>query len=210
MRTLRTNQELYDEAKATMTGQWGIAAGATFIYLFLGNLLGMIPYIGNFSFIIAGPFMLGFTYFIISLNNRDNPNIEQLFSGFNDFVRSCLAYIVMMIFVLLWTLLFIIPGIMAGYSYSMTFYLLAKDKNLPFMDALRESREMMDGHRMRLFYLHLKFLGWAILALFTLGIGFFWLIPFMNVAVYKFFQDLKGDEEDNEFDNLADHLVTDF
>lgn len=206
----KSNDRIYLEAKEAMDGQWGIAAGGTFLVTIFSVLASSIPGIGDLiSLIIAGPLALGYAMFIITLSKRDNPQIEQLFKGFNDFIRSLATYFLMVIFILLWSLLLIVPGIMKAYSYTMTFYILAEDSEIQTMDALKKSEEMMYGNRMRLFGLQLKFLGWAILALFTLGIGYFWLAPFASTAQYRFYQDLKGEEEE-EFDSLSDHLLEDY
>jgi uncharacterized membrane protein len=207
----KSNKQIYLEAKENMTGQWGIGAGATLVLALVSGAASAIPFLGNLSFLLSGSFALGYAYFIISLSNRNNPQVEQVFKGFNDFGRSCLTYILMMIFVILWTLLLIIPGIMKSYSYVMVFYILAEDPDIQPMEALKKSEEMMQGHRMRLFYLHLRFLGWAILAIFTLFIGYFFLAPFSASAQYKFYEDLKGDTPaKDEFDGLADHLLEDY
>ena len=101
----------------------------------------------------------------------------------------------MILFIILWYLLLIVPGIIAAYSYSMTFYILADDPNISAIDALNKSKSMMDGHKMDLFLMSLSFIGWALLCILTLGIGLLWLIPYMNVSIAKFYQDIKGDEE---------------
>lgn len=205
----KNNNQLYQEAKEAMDGQWGIAAGGTFIISLLSGVASNIPGIGELiAILIGGPIALGYAIFIIALSKRNDPQIEQLFKGFSDFVRSLSTYFVMAILILLWSLLLIIPGIMKAYSYTMTFYILAEDSEIQTMDALKKSEEMMYGNRMRLFWLQMKFIGWLILALFTLGIGYFWLAPFMSTAQYKFYQDLKGEEE--EFDSLSDHLLEDY
>ena len=200
----KTNDRLYTEAREIMQGQWGLAALTSFIYIVITMLLSEIPRIGNFSILIEGSFFLGYSYFIIALANRDNPRVEQLFEGFHDFIRSCVTYVLMIIIVLLWMLLLIIPGLMKAYSYSMVFYILAEDKKIAAMDALKQSDQLMYGHRMRLFKLNLKFLGWIILGIFTLGIAYFWLMPFMSVASYKFYEDLR---DNKKLANLADHLI---
>jgi uncharacterized membrane protein len=98
----------------------------------------------------------------------------------------------MILFILLWTLLLIIPGIIAAISYSMTFYILADDNSIGAMDAIDKSKKMMDGYKWKYFCLGLRFLGWALLCILTLGIGFLWLMPYMQVSMAKFYDDVKA------------------
>ena len=90
---------------------------------------------------------------------------------------------------------FLIPGVIAALSYSMTFYILADDQFISASDALKKSKSMMDGRKMDLFLMSLSFIGWALLCILTLGIGLLWLIPYINVSSAKFYQELKGEEE---------------
>lgn len=99
------------------------------------------------------------------------------------------------IFIFLWSLLLIIPGIIAAYRYSMAFYILNDNPKMGAMDALRESKKMMVGYKGKLFFLSLSFIGWTILSVLTLGIGFLWLIPYMNTTTANFYQNLKDASE---------------
>jgi len=122
----------------------------------------------------------------------------MIFSGFNYFANTLVTYLLMVLYILLWTLLLIIPGIIAALSYSMTFYILVDEPTIKAQEALDRSKKMMDGHKMKLFYLCLRFWGLAILCLFTLGIGFLWLIPYMQVTTACFYDDING-LENNQF-----------
>lgn len=94
--------------------------------------------------------------------------------------------------ILLWTLLFIIPGIVASYSYAMTGYILAEDPDLTASQAIQRSKEMMRGNRWRLFCLQLSFIGWIILCLFTFGIGNLFLNPYQTAADAAFYREISG------------------
>jgi len=100
----------------------------------------------------------------------------------------------MSLFILLWSLLLIIPGIIAALSYSMTFYILADDNSIGAMDAINKSKKMMYGYKWKYFCLGLRFLGWAILCILRLGIGFLWLSPYVHVSVTKFYEDIKENQ----------------
>ena len=94
-------------------------------------------------------------------------------------------------------LLFIIPGIIKAFSYAMTPYILEENPELSANDAIDHSRAMMKGHKFDLFWLYLSFIGWFILCILTLGIGFLWLTPYMETSVAAFYEDVKADYEMN-------------
>lgn len=98
------------------------------------------------------------------------------------------------LYTFLWSLLFIIPGIIAAYSYAMTGYILAEDPELTAGEAISRSKEMMSGNRFRLFCLQFSFIGWEILSALTLGIGNLWLRPYKQAAVAAFYREISGTE----------------
>ena len=101
------------------------------------------------------------------------------------------------VFVFLWSLLLVIPGIIKMFSYAMTPFILEEYPELSANEAIDRSRAMMKGHKFDLFWLILSFLGWMILCLFTAGIGYLWLSPYMNSSVAAFYEDVKADYEVN-------------
>jgi uncharacterized membrane protein len=95
------------------------------------------------------------------------------------------------LFTFLWSLLLFIPGIIKSYSYSMTLYIISEDPSIGVMDAITKSREMMNGYKFKKFLLDLSFIGWFLLCIITLGIGFLWFIPYVGVAGAAFYNDIK-------------------
>ena len=96
------------------------------------------------------------------------------------------------LFIALWSLLFIIPGIVKAFSY-----ILEEHPELSANEAIDHSRAMMKGHKFDLFWLILSFIGWGFLCLFTFGIGYLWLTPYMETSVASFYEDVKADYEAN-------------
>ena len=143
------------------------------------------------TLLITGPMTLGLAYFSLSIARGQYAQLQQIFDGFNNFGTALGAYLLMLIFTLLWMLLLIIPGIIAALSYAMTFYIIADDPNIGPLDAIDKSKQMMNGYKMKLFLMFLMFLGMALLCILTLGIGFLWFIPFANVTLAKFYMDIK-------------------
>jgi len=186
------NSVLIKQAREALSGKWGLAIGTFFVYFLIVLVVQMIPKAGPIiSLLVSGPIALGLGIFSLSLARNKEANLNQLFEGFKKFGVSLGAYLLMVLFILLWMLLLIIPGIMAALSYSMTFYILADDNSIGAMQAIDKSKKMMDGYKWKYFCLGLRFLGWALLCILSLGIGFLWLVPYMHVASAKFYDDIK-------------------
>lgn len=126
----------------------------------------------------------------------DNNLMGNLFN-FSNYWRKVGGMLLVGIFIFLWTLLFIIPGIIKSFSYAMTPYILDEYPELSPSEAIHRSRMMMKGHKFDLFWLYLSFIGWGILCLFTFGIGFLWLVPYMQTAEAAFYEEVKADYEIN-------------
>ena len=92
----------------------------------------------------------------------------------------------------LWTLLFIIPGIIKSFEYAIIPYLLADDPEISSKDAFKKAKQMMNGNKWRLFKLEFSFIGWTLLCVLTLGIGAAFLIPYVNAATAEFYVELKN------------------
>jgi uncharacterized membrane protein len=144
------------------------------------------------TLLITGPMTLGLAYFSLSIARDQNAQLQQIFDGFNNFGTALGAYLLMILFIFLWMLLLIIPGIIAALSYAMIFYIIADDPKIGPLDAIDKSKQMMNGYKMKLFLMFLMFLGMALLCILTLGIGFLWFIPFANVTLAKFYMDIKN------------------
>ena len=113
----------------------------------------------------------------------------------------------MSIYIFLWSLLLIIPGIIAAYSYSLTFYLLIDEPELSAEAAIQKSIKIMEGNKWKLFLLHLRFFGWFMLCVLTLGIGLLWLIPYVQISFVHFYEDVKRDFEIRQKENLTAESV---
>lgn len=189
------NVALMRMAKESLRDKWGLAIGTFLVYALIvggGSLSGIA------TLIIGGPMTLGLAFFSLAIARNQEARLEQLFKGFNNFGTSLGAYLLMIIFVLLWTILLIIPGIIAAISYAMTFFIIADNPSIGSMEAIDKSKKMMYGYKWKFFCLILRFLGWAILCLFTLGLGFFILKPYMEISFAKFYDDIKGSQEAEE------------
>ncbi|MBN2267966.1 MAG: DUF975 family protein [Acholeplasmataceae bacterium] len=168
-------------------------------YVFLMTLIvgiisgASIPMI--VGLLLMGPLTVGLSYALIDVveNPNGSDNYEFLFEGFKQsFVTSFLAILLIRVFTFLWSLLFIIPGIIKAFSYSMTAYIIAEDPTIDPMAAIAKSQEMMRGHKFELFMLHLSFIGWYLLGILTFGLALFFVIPYVETTVANFYVELRG------------------
>lgn len=192
---VKENKDLMLQARESLIGKWGLAIGTFLVYILIGGAIQAVPFVGAIaSFLIAGPMGLGVAIFTLTLSRKEDAKLEQIFEGFKNFGTALGAYVLMMIFVFLWMLLLIVPGIIAAIAYSQVFYILAEDNSIGAMDALRKSKEMMYGYKWKYFCLGLRFIGWVLLCILTLGIGFLWLAPYIQVSYANFYEDIKDNK----------------
>lgn len=188
---LKQNSELRAEARAALTDKWVMAAIATLIYSAVVGGLSAIPVVGILILLLTLPIAYGYAIVILDVFRGSDVNIGGLFDGFSDYGRIIGTKLLQAIY-MLWTLLLVIPGIIKYYSYAMTDFILKDQPELANNGAIEKSMAMMEGNKMKLFLLDLSFIGWAILCLFTLGIGYFFLQPYMQAAHAAFYEDLKA------------------
>ncbi len=205
-------------ARQSLTGKWGTAILAGIIASMLGAtdgfsmdinlnseteniftpvLLSTVLISLALTIIVGSVVAVGYASFNIKLIDGKYVSIGDLFSFFSHFKTIVLTYLLKLAKVFLWTLLFIIPGIIASYNYALSDYLLAENPELTPSQALDMSKTIMYGNRFRLFCLELSFFGWAILCLFTFGIGFLWLNPYQKAALAAFYRDLCDNNVEN-------------
>ncbi len=201
------NTDLMRMAREALTGKWGLAVGTFVVYILCLQAL-VIPFsltglrvVGQLIIILlAGPFQFGLCTFSLSIGRGQDASLAQLFRGFDFFGKALATYLLMGIYIILWTLLLIVPGIIAALSYSMTFFILADDPSLAPGEAIDRSKQLMDGYKGKLFVLGLWFFLLGLACILTLGIGFLWLIPYCKVTMAKFYDDLKTEPKYFSFD----------
>ena len=148
--------------------------------------------LGVLYFILGSVVSVGYARFNLNLVEGDETGFEKLFSYFPYWKTAAVARFLQCLYIFLWSLLLVIPGIVADYSYAMTEYSLAEHPELTAGEAIRRSKEMMRGNRWRLFCLNFSFIGWDLLCLFTLGIGNLWLAPYKQAAQANFYREISG------------------
>ena len=146
------------------------------------------------AIIVMGPMTYGLSWVFLKLaRDGQTPEIGDLFSGFTtDFGQNFLIGLLTNIFRFLWGLLFIIPGIIKSYAYSMAYYIKADHPNYDWRQCIQESCDMMRGHKWELFVLDLSFIGWYIVGSLCLGVGVLWVAPYHMEARAVFYDQLCG------------------
>jgi len=191
---MANSSELRARARATLRGKWTEPVLLALVYFVIMVVLGFverIPLVGWVaSLLLTGPLALGLYGYFLDLVRERNPSIGGLFSGFNRFSEAFILNLLLGIFTFLWTLLFIIPGIIAAIRYSQAIFILRDNPGIGGLEAIRRSKAMMAGNKGRYFVLCLTYLGWAILGAIPFGIGLLWVYPYFLTGVTHFYEDL--------------------
>lgn len=189
-----TSKYLRAEGRKSLEGYWLFGAGTTLAVFFIGFITGMlnkiIPFLG---LIISMPLNYGFTILFLRRARKEHVRVENIFDGFSAtyYGTIILACIFLAVRVILWSLLLIIPGIIAMLRYSQTFYVIADNPSLGAWEAIEESKRIMKGNLWRYFMLTASFIGWDILAILSLFVGFLWLMPYKLTTYAHFYEHAK-------------------
>lgn len=144
-------------------------------------------------------------------NRQATVTFKDSMRGFmrQNVLANFMLLLIMFLFKLLWTLLFFIPGMIKTFSYSQTIFIYKdvtdnkKSEDIPgdWTWYITQSRRLMDGYKAKLFWLEFSFIGWYILVILTLGIAWFWVMPYVNMTRAVFYDKLAGDKFKNGITN---------
>ena len=183
----------------SLSGNWGSAAVFTLVYFVIACIAGVIDgalALGSSLVTVLLTAPVTYSYNVTFLDNLRSGkafDVQALFEGYNDYLRITGTYLLMCLYIFLWSLLLVIPGIVKYISYSQTFYILRDEPSLTYNGAIERSMAMMEGHKMDYFLLILSFIGWYILGILSLGIGFLWINPYISRTLALFYEDLKSE-----------------
>ena len=148
------------------------------------GLIALVP------FLLGGVLQLGYARFLLKQHDGKTLDFNDLFSQFDRFGTGFAQDFLRTLYTFLWSLLLIVPGIIAALSYAMTPFILEEHPELTASEAIARSKALMDGHKMDLFILNLTFLGWDILCALTANIGNHFLNPYKNAAYAVFYREI--------------------
>ena len=172
-----------------LSGNWTTAVVA---YLIFYLLLSVASYLIVGTLLFAGVLSVGMCVILLQISRSGASGFENLFDGFRKgFGNNVVASILVQLFTFLWSLLFIIPGIIKSYSYSMTYYILADNPDMAPTEAIKASQEMMKGNKWRLFCLDFSYIGWYLLSCLTFGVLLLWIAPYNMMAHAEFYESIR-------------------
>jgi uncharacterized membrane protein len=202
--------QLKDQAVTALEGNWLKSALVTLIYLAIMETLSVgtnygisngtitnhalsIKILGFSSVgaLLLLPIHYGYLLFCLNIKRGIKGKVSTLLEGFNDYGRIWCTTALQYLYTILWMFLLLIPGIIKGYSYSLTLFILKDYPELKNNGAINLSMRMMKGHKMKMFLMDLSFLGWLLLCFLTLGIGLLFLVPYMETTRAAFYENLK-------------------
>lgn len=190
---MKTNSEIRALARQSLSGNWAMPVLVTLIVCIFSGLSG-IPWAGVILlFLVAMPLEYSVEQAFLQFARGNKEELmENMFSGFKNYGRALGTPLLMCLYVYLWSLLLVIPGIIKAYSYAMTYYVALDHPELGAEKCIQESMRLMSGHKMKLFLLDLSFIGWGLLCILTFGIGFLWLAPYISISHAHFYEELKA------------------
>ena len=176
-------------AKENLRGNWGTAILVLLLNWMLLSAATGVMVIGKL--IIMGTLETGVVLIYLKLSYREPAEIGDLFQPFQNFVNTFFAGFLSTIFTFLWSLLFVIPGIVKALAYSQVYYILCDHPEYTGREAIDASQEMMRGHKGELFLLQLSFFGWFLLSFLTFGLLLLYVKPYYQAALTEFYRYLK-------------------
>ena len=144
------------------------------------------------SLVLGGAVSLGYAKYNLNLIDGNTANVEDLISQFNRIGDGFVMRFLTVLYTVLWSLLLVVPGIIAVYSYSMAPYILYENPGMKAKEAIKASKALMKGNKWRLFCLEFSFIGWGFLSALSLGVGMLFLRPYIEAAGAAFYRDIKA------------------
>lgn len=186
--------ELKMAAKDQIKGNIGMYFVCMLIVSCISGALGYIPKVGYIlSFLFLSPMILAFARINLGMTNGEKVEVKPLLESFNDFGKALLLNILASVFICLWSILLVVPGIIKALSYSMSFYILAENPDMDAMEALEESKKIMEGHKWEFFVLLLSFILWDILGCITWGLAYIYVAPYKNATIADYYNKIKNE-----------------
>ncbi len=188
-----------DAAWQQLSGNWGSVMILTLVYMAITMIAQSLPALGLLLIVLLFP--LDYSFSVLYLDNKRNNtefNVDALFEGYremNDVKRIIGTYLLVYLYTVLWTLLFIIPGIIKSISYSMVPYILKDNPEMKYNAAIERSMAMMHGYKLKYFILILSFIGWMLLVAITFGLASFFVTPYMTASYAHFYEYVKEEYE---------------
>ena len=156
----------------------------------LAVVVPVLAVYGLICFILGGTIRLGYCKYLLDQQDNVPLKVGTLFSQFHQFGNGICLHILTNLFIILWSLLLVVPGIIATYRYAMAPFIQAEHPEYTASQCISMSKDMMHGRKWELFCLDLSFFGWILLCVLTLGIGNLFLYPYFNASRAVFYREM--------------------
>ena len=173
-----TQQESSDELATAI-----LIAYAVLGVVFFGSALLQV--------MVSGVMSVGLSRFNLDMIDFNPLKIRTVFSGFNNLKVAIVSHLRVFLRIFIGTIFFVIPGIIASFTYSVLPYVIADNPDMTACEAMSECRHIMKGNRWKLFCLSMSFFGWYLVGFLTLGVGLLWVMPYHNAAIAVFYREAK-------------------
>ncbi|MBE6062861.1 MAG: DUF975 family protein [Clostridium butyricum] len=197
---------LKSNAKNQLKGKWGIAVIAFLIGIIISSIFVSIDNFvesGSLKVIlkisncfVTGAMSYGLSNISLNFANNDEVQISDIFAGFNRkvYLKILGLSLLVSIIVIIGIIFFIVPGIILALRYSQVYFILIEDNDKGVIECMKESAEMMKGHKWEFFVLQLSFILWVILSIITFGIALLWVTPYISVTYANYYKSLSNNE----------------
>ena len=206
--------ELKNKALGDLKGNWTQPVLATLVYLLIACIFGIDPSAFNssnvgmqqnftvwsgISLLVSLFFIMPMSYsfillFLDFIRGEKEKLVGKLFAFFRHYGRALGTAFMVALYTFFWSLLLVIPGIIKALAYSMTYFISKDHPEYSIDECIEASKRMMDGHKGELFILELSFIGWFLLSILTLCIGFLWLSPYFRTTIAHYYEELKAEQ----------------
>jgi len=209
------NNEIRENARLSLKGNWKVAILSSLVYSIVSIIGDLTSESSGIWFSILTTisnalFIFGYTSIMLHIVRGEDTEFSEIFAQCKRFWKGLGMTLVVGICIALWTLLLVVPGIIASIKYSMTFYIWVDNPKIGIDEAINKSIEMTDGHKMDIFKLYLSFIGWIVLSLvpglvagfwfkqYAVGImslGMIFVSPYIEVSMGTFYNTLVKERE---------------
>ena len=173
----------------------------------LGLIIVISVIVIVFRVLVYNPIVVGVQRFFIE-NHYGNPGVGTMFYAFKtNYINIVKTMFLKDVYICLWALLFLVPGLIKTYSYRMVPFILAENPDMDADEAIRLSMEMMNGEKLNTFVLDISFLPWVFIAAFTFNIvGVFYVYPYVNATDAELYLAIKAGDFYNDQGMFSDNF----
>ena len=186
---------LIQKTRDQLLSHWLLSISVCIVYSMLIAIPSELNSFGEIlSLLIAGPLQLGLCIYFLKISRENKSSFYDLFGGFKPLINILLVFIIVNGLTIIGFIFFIIPGIIISLGFSMSYFIIAEKPEMQVIEVLEKSWKMMDGKKMELLILHLRFIPWYFLGLLFFIVGVFIIMPWHNLALANYYLTIKEEK----------------